>query len=117
MSSTADGRGTLDPDVAKKIAFQQAQPDDAEWAVSNMRPMAMGRGGCSPTLTGVGWHDTPSTYVVCSEDWCIGPDVQRQWATQRATDSVELPFDHSPQISHPVEVADLLATMLTSQVP
>jgi hypothetical protein len=56
----------------------------------------------------VGWETIPSTYVVCTEDRCVDPSAQRQWAAQ-ATNAVERPYDHSPGVSHPDEVADLLA--------
>ncbi len=41
------------------------------------------------------WRDTPSTYVVCSNDRAIPPALQRQMAT-RADTVVEWPTDHSP---------------------
>ena len=105
-----DGLLDFDRELVKRLAFPQAPPDVAEWAVTQQRPMAMGNSG-SPTVTGVGWRTIPSTYVVCGEDRCILPAAQRRWAAERATDSVEVPFDHCPQISHPVEVAELLAKL------
>jgi pimeloyl-ACP methyl ester carboxylesterase len=104
------GAMVLDPEVAKKLAFQQASPAVADWAAAQLRPMSMGAGG-SPTLEGVGWHSIPSTYVVSSEDRTIRPEVQRRWARTRASDSIEVPFDHCPPISHPREVADILARL------
>lgn len=114
ITVTPDGRGGLDSKIAAQIAFQQATPEVAKWAVSKIRPMAMGQGG-SPTLAGVGWRKIPSTYIVCSEDNSIKPEAQRQWAAQRATDQIEVPFDHCPQASHPAEIADLLAPIVTGQ--
>jgi pimeloyl-ACP methyl ester carboxylesterase len=108
-----DGLGGLDPEVAKKTVFQQATHEVAAWAADQLRPMAMGSGG-SPTVTGVGWQAIPSTYVVCTEDRTILPESQRRWAAQRATDTVEVPFDHCPHLSHPVEIADLLAKLATT---
>ena len=103
----ADGLVSFDPELVKKLAFQQAPPEVASAAVGQLRPMAMGMSG-PPTLSGAGWHDIPSTYVVCSEDRSILPDSERRWAKERATDSVELPFDHCPHVSHPAEIAELL---------
>jgi pimeloyl-ACP methyl ester carboxylesterase len=114
VTLTSDGRGGLDSKVAAKIGFQQSTPDLAEWAVSKLQPMAMGRGG-SPTLLGVGWRNVPSTYVVCGEDRCIRPEAQREWAAERATESIELPYDHCPMVSHPAEIADLLARIVTDR--
>jgi pimeloyl-ACP methyl ester carboxylesterase len=114
MSATADGRSDINSEIVKKLAHQQATPEAAEWAVSKIRPMAAGQAG-SPTLTGVGWRKIPSTYIVCSEDNSIKPEAQRQWAAQRATDQIDVPFDHCPQVSHPAEIADLLARIVAGQ--
>jgi pimeloyl-ACP methyl ester carboxylesterase len=109
-----DGRAMgLDPEVAKKVVFQQASPEVADWAVTQMRLMSMGTGE-APALEAAGWHSIPSTYVVCNEDRSIRPEVQRRWADTRATDTIEVPFDHCPQLSHPKELADILA--LVAQV-
>ncbi len=111
-----DGLIRFDPDMVKKLALQQAPSEVASWAADQLRPMAMGGGG-SPTLTGIGWKTIPSTYVVCSEDQSLLPDAQRRWAAERATDSIELPFDHCPHLSHPGEIADLIATLATTPAP
>jgi pimeloyl-ACP methyl ester carboxylesterase len=111
-----DGLARFDPEVVKKLAFQQSSPEVARWATEQLRPMAMGFGG-SPTVTGVGWRSIPSTFVVCGEDQSLLPEAQRRWAAQRASDSVEFPFDHCPHLSHPVEIAGLLATLATTPGP
>ncbi|MHB8466900.1 MAG: alpha/beta fold hydrolase [Acidimicrobiales bacterium] len=110
-----DGLVEFDADTEKRLAMQQASADVAEWAAGQLGPMAMGSGG-SPTVTAVGWRDVPSTFVVCSEDRSILPEAQRRWATERATDSVEQPWDHCPQLSHPAEVADLLVEIARGSV-
>ena len=111
-----DGLLRSDPELTKKLAFQQATAEVATWAADRLLPMAMGVGG-NPTVTGVGWRSIPSTYVVCSEDHSIRPEAQRRWAAERATDSIELPFDHCPHLSHPGEIADLLAELATTATP
>ena len=58
------------------------------------------------------WQSIESTYVVCSEDRCIDPAAQRQWAA-RATHVIERPYDHSPGVSHPDEIAHLLTQIAT----
>ena len=49
----------------------------------------------------------PSTYVVCSEDRAIHPDHQRYMA-RNAADVVEWPTDHSPFLTNPGLVAELV---------
>jgi hypothetical protein len=50
---------------------------------------------------------TPSTYVVCSEDRGVHPELQRIMA-KRCNESVEWPTAHSPFLNRPDLVADLL---------
>jgi pimeloyl-ACP methyl ester carboxylesterase len=54
------------------------------------------------------WRAVPSTYAVCLEDRTIDPDAQRVMA-RRATRTVEWPTSHSPFLSEPQLVVDLLA--------
>ncbi len=51
-----------------------------------------------------------STYVVCRRDRAIMPDVQEHVA-QRCDDIVEIDADHSPFLSQPARLADLLESM------
>ncbi|MEU1803656.1 alpha/beta hydrolase [Streptomyces sp. NPDC019937] len=52
--------------------------------------------------------DLPATYVVATEDPALPPAVQEQWAAQ-AAHSLRVPSGHSPHLSHPDEVATVLA--------
>jgi pimeloyl-ACP methyl ester carboxylesterase len=105
-----NGLATFDHQLAKQLAFPQAPPDVAQWAAEHFRPMAMG-GGATTTVSAVGWRNIPSTFVVSGEDRCIRVDVERRWALERATEWIEFPYDHCPQISHPIETAELLAKL------
>jgi pimeloyl-ACP methyl ester carboxylesterase len=109
-----DGLVEFDPSLVIRLAFQQAPGPVADAAAGRLRPMAMA--GPSPsTVTGVSWRGIPSTYVVCGEDRSIKPESQRRWARQRASESVDLPYDHCPELSHPVEVAELLSKLATTR--
>ena len=106
----ADGLVEFDPSLVTRLAFQQAPGHVADAAAARLRPMAMGSPS-PPAVTAVSWRSIASTYVVCGEDRSIKPESQRRWARQRASDSVEHPYDHCPELSHPVEVAELLAKL------
>lgn len=107
------GRLLVDPSRVGDLYLPHATPEVASWCGSLMHPMAFG----APTrLAGIGWHHIPSTYVVCTEDPALLPASQREWARTRATNHVEVPFDHLPAISHPAETADLLADIVRDQV-
>jgi pimeloyl-ACP methyl ester carboxylesterase len=109
-----DGRMRLDPDVVARVAVQQAPEADREVMRTKLAPaMSMGT-DFAMSFPRVAWREVPSTYVVCADDRSLVPDAQRAWAKERATDHMELPFDHCPQVSHPQEIADLLATIARS---
>jgi len=47
----------------------------------------------------------------------IPPVYQQQWATERATAKIEVPYDHAPVFSHPAELAQLLADITAEVAP
>jgi pimeloyl-ACP methyl ester carboxylesterase len=104
-----DGRLRLDPDVVVRAAVQQADDPDREVMRSRLSPAMSWGTDFAIAFEHVAWREIPATYVVCADDRSLNPDTQRVWAKERATDVVELPFDHCPQVSHPDEIADLLA--------
>ncbi|EXG81136.1 alpha/beta hydrolase [Cryptosporangium arvum] len=57
-----------------------------------------------------GWHDVPTTYVVCADDRGTPASAQREFA-RRADKVVELPTGHHPFLSRPELVADLVANL------
>ena len=86
-----------------------ADSDEATVAsiVPRLRPMVF-----SPPHGGApAWHDVPSTYVVCTADRAIPPSLQRHFAA-RATSSLEWPTDHSPFLTRPGDVAELVVARL-----
>lgn len=101
-----DGRVAMDIEIGARCAFTQATEADRDVWRREARPMSMGRDP-SVSFDRVAWERIPSTYVVCSEDQAIDPSAQRLWAEQ-ATTTIVHPFDHSPGVSHPDAVADLL---------
>jgi pimeloyl-ACP methyl ester carboxylesterase len=62
-------------------------------------------------VTQAGWHSIPSSYVVCDADKCIPPSMQEQLAT-RAGAVYHLPSGHSPFLSMPGKLAELLTKIL-----
>jgi pimeloyl-ACP methyl ester carboxylesterase len=96
----------VDPEGARRAFYQDCTPADADAAVARLRTMSM---ACLGTpVEHAAWRDRPSTYALCSEDAAIHPELQRVLAA-RCTDSVEWPTGHSPFVSQPELVVDLLA--------
>jgi pimeloyl-ACP methyl ester carboxylesterase len=109
ISANEDGLLLMDGEVELRVAFQQASQDVHDMVRAHLgQPMSFGSDPNAVKLDEVGWTTIPSTYVVCTEDHSILPEAQRRWAEERATETVEWPSDHCPQLSHPDLVADLL---------
>ena len=55
------------------------------------------------------WRSLPSWYLVSTEDQAIPPDVERLFAQRMGATTTEVAASHVAMVSHPQEVADLIA--------
>jgi pimeloyl-ACP methyl ester carboxylesterase len=101
-----DGNATIDDEGARILFYNDCPDEVAAWAVGQLGPQPMET--LSQTPSAVAWRHRPSTYAVCTADNIVHPDLQRILA-RRATTVVEWPTGHSPFLSRPDLVADLLA--------
>ena len=101
-----DGSVSIDPTAACDLFYGDCEPSVVEWAISQLRPDAPGDTRRSVDNE-VAWHSIPSTYVICARDRAMDPYLQRRYAAQ-ATEVVEWDTSHSPFLSRPYLVADLL---------
>jgi pimeloyl-ACP methyl ester carboxylesterase len=92
---------------AGAAAFLYNDCDDAttEEAVARLGPHPAATLAQEPAA--VAWRERPSTYVVCTGDLGVHPELQRAMAS-RCTRTVEWGTSHSPFLSQPGLVADLL---------
>jgi pimeloyl-ACP methyl ester carboxylesterase len=103
-----DGSWRMNPDGAGLLLYNDCDAESVAWAASRLTPQRMENMAQSPTA--VAWRDRPSTYIVCSHDNILHPGLQRILA-RRATASVEWPTSHSPFLSRPELVVDLLSEL------
>jgi pimeloyl-ACP methyl ester carboxylesterase len=102
---TADGNLLVPSETAVACFYNECKRDEAEDAARRLRPTAA---ACLAVPTGAEpWKSIPSTYVLCEWDRAIHPDFQR-WMSTRAAEVVTLDTDHSPFMSLPDRLADLL---------
>jgi pimeloyl-ACP methyl ester carboxylesterase len=108
-----DGALSVDLEFAAECFYHDCDAADAAAAVAQLRPMPVGIGPLAGPETDVppaAWTTIPSTYVVCTLDRTIDPETQREMA-RHATDVVTWDTSHSPMLSQPELVADLLAEL------
>ena len=72
---TDDGNVIVDPKLAIPAFYHDCDAGDAQAAVDRLRPM---RFDAPPKLARAAWQDIPSTYVVCTDDQALHPELQRE---------------------------------------
>jgi pimeloyl-ACP methyl ester carboxylesterase len=100
-----DGTITITAEGAAVCFFHDCDAETAAAAIARLGPQPLITLQQEPTA--VAWRERPSTYVVCSDDLGVHPGLQRLLASRCST-SVEWPTSHSPFLSAPERVAELL---------
>ncbi|MCU1458728.1 MAG: putative esterase [Actinomycetia bacterium] len=109
-STNDDGTLSLNPSRAPVLLYNDCDPQTVEWAVGELSPQPMENLAQNPAA--VAWRERPSTYVVCTDDMIVHPGLQEILA-RRCTGSREWPTSHSPFLSRPELVADLIVELAT----
>lgn len=98
-------RCIVDPARAGDLFYGDSDEADAAAYVRRLRPMVLDVGAFAGTPAP---PRATTTYVVCSADRALPPALQRRLAAQ-CDHVVEWPTDHSPFLTRPELVAELLA--------
>ncbi len=97
---------TVDPAMCHDVFYADAPASMTAELVARFRPMPFSDSWVHPGP--MAWRTIPSTYVTCSRDNALPPSLQAAMAAH-ATDVVDWRSDHSPWLTRPAQVADLLA--------
>jgi pimeloyl-ACP methyl ester carboxylesterase len=106
-----DQSSAWEPDAAIAAFFPDCDPETAQWAASRLRRQYWRYWEEPNPLTA--WPDGERVAIVCTEDRVIGID----WARRRipellGTTPRELQGGHSPFLSRPAELAEMLSAGL-----
>jgi pimeloyl-ACP methyl ester carboxylesterase len=104
-----DTTTTIDRAVSLAAFYHDVEPSLARQAASRLRPFQKTGYAVIETNAVAAWRLIPTTYVVCAEDRMIHPDTQREMAAAAGAEVLEWRSSHSPFLSHPGLVADLVA--------
>jgi pimeloyl-ACP methyl ester carboxylesterase len=107
-----DGTTTLTGSGATQCLYNDCDDDTVTWALAHLGAHPMLTLSQSPRT--IAWRERLSTYVVCTEDLAVHPELQRVLA-RRCTQSHEWPTSHSPFASRPDLVAALLIDLSRNQ--
>jgi pimeloyl-ACP methyl ester carboxylesterase len=100
----------IDREVSLAAFYHDVEPSLARQAAARLRPFQKTGYAVIETDAIAAWRTIPTTYVVCAQDRMIHPDNQREMAAAAGAEEIlEWPSSHSPFLSHPDLVADLVA--------
>ena len=102
-------RCSFDPQFARAIFYGDSSPEVVATVVPRLRPMVL---DASAMLAAPSPPPAmPSTYVVCTRDGAVPAEAQFEMA-RPVERVIEWPTDHSPFLTRPVELADLVMERL-----
>lgn len=104
-----DTATVIDREVSLAAFYHDVEPSLARQAAARLRPFQKTGYAVVETDAVAAWRTIPTTYVVCTEDRMIHPDAQREMAAGAGAEVLEWPSGHSPFLSRPDLVADLVA--------
>ena len=96
----------VDRDVARTLFYADCDEQTVSAAFNRLRPQS-----AYPFTAPCSLGELPSascTYVVCTDDQMINPEWSRRIARRIGAEIVELPGSHSPLLSRPSAVAEVL---------
>ena len=107
--SELEGAHEFRPDRAPGLLYNRCAPDVARWAVEQLRPQAARPVAAPVHISSERWGSIPKVYVICTDDNALPQGVQ-EWMCHGAPDVRKryLDSDHSPFLSQPATLAQLL---------
>ena len=90
---------------ADGVFYNDCSESDKTWAVAQLQPQSAS--SFTETLRAAAWRDHQSTYVICEQDQAI-PVFAQEAMSQRAGTVIRLDAGHSPFMSRPNELVNLL---------
>jgi pimeloyl-ACP methyl ester carboxylesterase len=110
VRDNGDGTTSAAPEHVVATFYADVEPALATWAAGHLRPH---NGICNVTpVTRASWREVPSTYILLTEDFACPTIVQRQVCRQAGA-VIEMAGSHSPFLSKPAALADVVAGVLS----
>jgi pimeloyl-ACP methyl ester carboxylesterase len=94
---------------SEEVLYGDCPPDVAAAAAARLSRQSVA--AIATPQTAAAWRSVPSTYVICDQDRAVPPPVQEAMAARAATVR-HVPASHSPFLSRPGEVADVVLQAL-----
>jgi hypothetical protein len=110
-----DVTASIDPQAARSVFYNKCSAEDAEWATAQLRTMPTSV-LIAPPPPLPAWRVVPNTYIVCTDDRILSRSAQEQMA-ENADRTIRIDSDHSPFLSCPAELGEVLNEIISDQGP
>ena len=108
--------GPSGPETATELFWHDAPPDVIAWANARLRPQCYR--AMTETSPLAAWPDVPSSYIACRDDRATNPAWELTAARERlGVEAVEIDGAHSPMLSRPAELAEVLHELSVAGAP
>jgi len=104
--NVAADKSRLTADTPENIFYNKCSPEITFEAVDALRTQSLP--AFNQPITKVGWKEIPSTYIICEQDNAI-PVFAQEAMSARASEQIRMNSDHSPFLSAPRELAEIIA--------
>jgi pimeloyl-ACP methyl ester carboxylesterase len=111
MEALIEGPGgslMIDPARLHEVVYADSDPAAVDVIAPLLRPMDLSTD--PPLATEPAWRTIPSTYIACTNDRVIPVAAQRWMAERAGSEVVEWGNDHSPFLTRPRDLAEILAS-------
>jgi pimeloyl-ACP methyl ester carboxylesterase len=96
----------VDHTLAREMIFADCDEQTANDGIARLRPMSAHPSSVPCSLTEL--PPAPCTAVICTEDRLLRPKWAKQIAERLGAEVIELPGSHSPFLSRPRDLTDVL---------
>jgi pimeloyl-ACP methyl ester carboxylesterase len=100
----------LPPEALRDAFYTDCSDEDVAWLLQHVRPEATAPFGAPLQVTSERWGSIPRTYLYCTDDQALSMAMQDQMVARVGVDDVaRLAASHSPFVSVPKQLADVIA--------
>jgi pimeloyl-ACP methyl ester carboxylesterase len=103
LVTDAGGYVSLDREKLRDVFARDVPEPETRVMAATQKPIH--GSAFQATLTAAAWRQTPSWFLVATEDRSISPELLRLYARRAGGPTVEIASSHVPFLSHPAEVA------------
>ncbi len=97
-----------------RVFYGDCTPQQARWAARQLTYQSLT--SVQGRVTDPAWRYLPTTYILCTRDRAIHPAAQAVFSS-RCDEVYRLRADHSPMLSQPDALADLLRSVIACDAP